>query len=121
MSLPPRGAWIEISKKRQIMSIVRSLPPRGAWIEIPIKCAIARPLPSLPPRGAWIEIIKPCESVGALASLPPRGAWIEMPRHVLQAKIRNGRSPRGERGLKLTLYYPINSSLAVAPPAGSVD
>ena len=35
MSLPPRGAWIEIiyAKVDEIADYM-SLPPRGAWIEI---------------------------------------------------------------------------------------
>ena len=38
MSLPPRGAWIEISNgANYITDAVKSLPPRGAWIEIVIQ------------------------------------------------------------------------------------
>ena len=34
-SLPPRGAWIEISQPKGIENAnTWSLPPRGAWIEI---------------------------------------------------------------------------------------
>ena len=34
-----------------------SLPPRGAWIEIPDAAGnVALTAASLPPRGAWIEI-----------------------------------------------------------------
>ena len=46
-----------------------SLPPRGAWIEIATgkpRCPVK--VPSLPPRGAWIEImykiVKAMEEVG---------------------------------------------------------
>ena len=58
MSLPPRGAWIE-------MLFLAGCTPTKSW--------------SLPPRGAWIEINDP-EPVSAwlFKSLPPRGAWIEM-------------------------------------------
>ena len=88
---PPRGA-----------SLIVSLPVRGAWIEM-IKSPCSRPLEtgrspcgerglkyhqrpgfadavmSLPVRGAWIEI-RPLlrHSFCNAGSLPVRGAWIEM-------------------------------------------
>ena len=34
LSLPVRGAWIEILTARIAYTIIRSLPVRGAWIEI---------------------------------------------------------------------------------------
>ena len=34
MSLPTRGAWIEINPVRIWLSTTASLPTRGAWIEI---------------------------------------------------------------------------------------
>ena len=35
LSLPTRGAWIEISElTRKVVDVQRSLPTRGAWIEI---------------------------------------------------------------------------------------
>ena len=34
MSLPMRGAWIEITLLAMLLLIVASLPMRGAWIEI---------------------------------------------------------------------------------------
>ena len=55
-----------------------SLPTRGAWIEIqPCHHPIKKPM-SLPTRGAWIEIGVPAEMVPRKRSLPTRGAWIEM-------------------------------------------
>ena len=36
MSLPVRGAWIEISVLRRLVRPLVSLPVRGAWIEIAI-------------------------------------------------------------------------------------
>ena len=38
MSLPSRGAWIEMSPLRRIPSRPWSLPSRGAWIEIVTPC-----------------------------------------------------------------------------------
>jgi len=37
MSLPPRGAWIEIDDRSIVSALAWSLPPRGAWIEIRYK------------------------------------------------------------------------------------
>ena len=57
MSLPVRGAWIEIAQiqaKHQGNSV--SLPVRGAWIEIPCYNYKNSGATSLPVRGAWIEI-----------------------------------------------------------------
>ena len=36
LSLPVRGAWIEISAEEAVEAAVVSLPVRGAWIEISI-------------------------------------------------------------------------------------
>ena len=81
--------------------ITRSLPPREAWIEITRPLAVFLSLTSLPPREAWIEIghhlLAEGRSTGrfphgkrglkyperealreALVSLPPREAWIEI-------------------------------------------
>ena len=59
MSLPVRGAWIEIYS--QVMpdeELTESLPVRGAWIEIFQHKENYRGRKSLPVRGAWIEINK---------------------------------------------------------------
>ena len=57
MSLPVRGAWIEITDAPSDYLVDKSLPVRGAWIEIPRRTAHSRHTTrSLPVRGAWIEI-----------------------------------------------------------------
>ena len=57
MSLPTRGAWIEISLTKVSLESSPSLPTRGAWIEIFTLTALVRMVfESLPTRGAWIEI-----------------------------------------------------------------
>ena len=63
-----------------IRSMSMSLPSRGAWIEI-CRCARRRWTwaPSLPSRGAWIEIGKRRGHPAGVWSLPSRGAWIEIP------------------------------------------
>ena len=107
LSLPVRGAWIEmLGVIRSLFMVRSSLPVRGAWIEITLErywktynhcrspCG-ERGLKfdavridgdaggSLPVRGAWIEMYL----VGAIgiitaSSLPVRGAWIEIRRNL---------------------------------------
>ena len=78
-----------------------SLPPRGAWIEIThVGFSWPPTSVSLPPRGAWIEMSVGTYCIRAVESLPPRGAWIEIMLYYSYSKERGCRSPRGERGLK---------------------
>ena len=77
-----------------------SLPSRGAWIEILLTSQDVCEALSLPSRGAWIEIaIQEAERVGTL-SLPSRGAWIEIVKSVAISPALTCRSLHGERGLK---------------------
>ena len=101
MSLPVRGAWIEMFQTRLAKLLLSSLPVRGAWIEIVsserqttsglcrspcgergLKWHVCHVNPfawqSLPVRGAWIEILLRCKPGRLSASLPVRGAWIEI-------------------------------------------
>ncbi len=127
MSLPERGAWIEI-----IFRLVHrsehgmSLPVRGAWIEIGYirlcrKSFCRRSLRG--ERGLKFRIgvictIHICRSLRGerglklhtgknekkeAASLPERGAWIEIGYIRLCRKSFCRRSLRGERGLKSNL------------------
>ena len=59
MSLPSRGAWIEILASPGMRKHPWSLPSRGAWIEILYLACAWYPYASLPSRGAWIEML-PC-------------------------------------------------------------
>ena len=58
LSLPVRGAWIEMFRALSYATKTASLPVRGAWIEICVIWAWStrRKAVSLPVRGAWIEI-----------------------------------------------------------------
>ena len=56
MSLPVRGAWIEIVYFSVLRVSNTSLPVRGAWIEMLNDPDLRRMYESLPVRGAWIEI-----------------------------------------------------------------
>ena len=56
-----------------------SLPSRGAWIEIGVLVTCSPAAGSLPSRGAWIEIFRFCQWHKITSeSLPSRGAWIEI-------------------------------------------
>ena len=79
VSLPARGAWIEMGYIPVNPFWVQSLPARGAWIEI----------------GGGMSLTYAPET-----SLPARGAWIEIRRIVGFGHFYSGRSPHGERGLK---------------------
>ena len=142
-----------------------SLPVRGAWVEMPALRCRSAPCPSLPVRGAWVEIYcsdgvsvcrrsrSPCGERGlkfAFCDFSPaqarrspcgeRGLKSAAPAARLSA---GGRSPCGERGLKWhwfrrPYYYTLRRSpcgerglkcrylgrvyarSAVAPRAGSV-
>ena len=72
MSLPVRGAWIEISPSTYNYAYIPSLPVRGAWIEITVRAMFEKAKRSLPVRGAWIEILSAnnrddCKSVAPRA------------------------------------------------------
>ena len=58
VSLPVRGAWIEIKRTLDFFrEVSSSLPVRGAWIEMFAPSdTVTTTVPSLPVRGAWIEI-----------------------------------------------------------------
>ena len=146
MSLPSRGAWIEISTPWMWSAPAASLPSRGAWIEIlwttPVSCGW---ILSLPSRGAWIEIpqsvrgAEKYKTVAPLAgsvdrncstpipsrrcpwSLPSRGAWIEI--SVLCQQQYRGRPSLPSRGAWIEMLMTVSKSFPpfVAPLAGSVD
>ena len=122
LSLPPRGAWIEILKMLKVTGTLESRPPRGAWIEIDItKISKYCSSLSLPPRGAWIEIISGfCDGYAKEMSLPPRGAWIEIPLMVRATEIGSSLPPRGA-WIEMFSFSTHRKSLVVAPPTGSVD
>ena len=52
MSLPLRGAWIEILEEQSMSSCRWSLPLRGAWIEIRTKQFIDHGQGVAPPAGS---------------------------------------------------------------------
>ena len=76
MSLPVRGAWIEISARRNPAADAGSLPVRGAWIEILLPDGFLRPRASLPVRGAWIEISSSLRAY-AVTHVAPRAGSVD--------------------------------------------
>ena len=75
LSLPPRGAWIEMPPPWRSRPSSTSLPPRGAWIEISTKTIMSGSrTTSLPPRGAWIEIGSSASACRFQSVAPPTGS-----------------------------------------------
>ena len=102
LSLPVRGAWIEMPSYSSRIICISSRSPCGErglkWVRNRV-CYI--PIRSLPVRGAWIEINSSLAyAVTHTPSLPVRGAWIEISADGVQHRNRACRSPCGERGLK---------------------
>ncbi len=78
-----------------------SLPSRGAWIEIVKICARTLIFTSRSLHGERGLKYYVASDVGTrLPSLPSRGAWIEIAKEAGQAITELGRSLHGERGLK---------------------
>ena len=61
----------------------------------------------------------PNEPVGNEKSLPPRGAWIEILLTVVMVYTLSGRSPHGERGLKLPMVVLLRTEFMSLPPRGA--
>ena len=78
LSLPVRGAWIEIGRIRfdgLRLTPGASLPVRGAWIEIQSRRGWKPSgITSLPVRGAWIEIMAQRASAAASDVAPRAGS-----------------------------------------------
>ena len=74
---------------------------------------------SLPVRGAWIEM--EWQALDAAAGRSPCGERGLKLLAALAAAGRSGRSPCGERGLKWGVLSPPPCRSRVAPRAGSVD
>ena len=81
LSLPMRGAWIEIFVKNSLLAQMseESLPMRGAWIEMQGNRRRHQAPHRRSPcgeRGLKLEGIK--AAINGVMSLPMRGAWIEI-------------------------------------------
>ena len=100
VSLPVRGAWVEmLCALGYDCGDMRRSPCGERGLKFPASCAFCQcQLMSLPVRGAWVEIQMPCRGRGC----------------------RMSRSPCGERGLKYESRLPAAINSTVAPRAGSV-
>ena len=106
---------------RQNCYFALSLPVRGAWVEIYAVGKAAGLALSLPVRGAWVEISSHrAGSSVAARSLPVRGAWVEIGSRGRPLVAGARRSPCGERGLKYFCSSVPVGRAPVAPRAGSV-
>ena len=123
MSLPVRGAWIEIRRKRKSCGTAsRSLPVRGAWIEISAHRGTSRTRSrSLPVRGAWIEMLLSGSMSAVMLRRSPCGERGLKSPAACRRRTPPGRSPCGERGLKCEVRELGLHQRGVAPRAGSVD
>ena len=144
LSLPVRGAWIEIPAPEHQGDQRQRRSPCG---ERGLKCEGRAPLRNAGRRSPCgergLKSSTARKSRTRLSSLPVRGAWIEIPGERDSGKVRCGRSPCGERGLKyslkenyaqcfmslpvrgawieITMWSSRWKSAQVAPRAGSVD
>ena len=80
MSLPVRGAWVEM---RMCAAVPAPAPCRSPCGERGLKYAAegiyTHDDGSLPVRGAWVEMLKcPRKRLKTALSLPVRGAWVEI-------------------------------------------
>ena len=143
LSLPARGAWIEMVQTLMREKRLGSLPARGAWIEISARLSLSACSCRSPHGERGLKYRSyPLQNEGYL-SLPARGAWIEM-RFGRAGRRAARRSPHGERGLKshprparsgrqsgslpargawieMQRCMPICTAEWVAPRTGSVD
>ena len=103
------------------MKIALSLPVRGAWIEIRLFVPNGHAEESLPVRGAWIEIIRPRRYTAGTFRRSPCGERGLKYKPRFRLRFATGRSPCGERGLKWYSRVRNSDKVAVAPRAGSVD
>ena len=80
LSLPVRGAWVEISLSRlNCVMQRRSLPVRGAWVEMGKALVLLALRPCRSPCGERGLKSPLSPFLGKyIASLPVRGAWVEM-------------------------------------------
>ena len=110
MSLPARGAWIEIRPDDNTSSSPTSLPARGVWIEMLFAWSDIPRCASHSPQGECglkFSTVQVAESFRV--SLPARGVWIEIKTACFQRSGSSSHSPQGECGLKFSRGTPTSS------------
>ena len=89
MSLPVRGAWVEIKVHPLLVEFESRSPCGERGLKLPAECVHCMQTGSLPVRGAWVEIGNSTAFISQpTRSLPVRGAWVEMLRKSEQPKTR---------------------------------
>ena len=97
-----------------------SLPTRGAWIEMPDLLYFRQATKSLPTRGAWIEIGKKGSYWASNRSRSPHGErGLKYSSKSIFAPHTQCRSPHGERGLKLLLVQTVAAVFGSLPTRGA--
>ena len=115
VSLPIRGAWIEIpttcatlaARSRRSPSGERGLKSRPRW-------GIRGLRGSLPIRGAWIEIATGRDARGGTCRSPSGERGLKCFDRIQQVEF-GGRSPSGERGLKLRFEFGVGHLVGRSP------
>ena len=97
-----------------------SLPVRGAWVEIYSAEGHTAKCSRSPCGERGLKFAPVCDDMSLSLSLPVRGAWVEMMFPKSADLSCTCRSPCGERGLKLTERQKLLCVEGVAPRAGSV-
>ena len=119
LSLPVRGAWIEMCHVEGCIRDKESLPVRGAWIEITHECWTCALVGGRSPCGErGLKCMNFNFSQGFMTSLPVRGAWIEISTATLPS-AESCRSPCGERGLKFCTMTIKGATLQSLPVRGA--
>ena len=79
LSLPVRGAWVEIMRANYAEIILQSLPVRGAWVEILyISASRDSSLRRSPCGERGLKCFIQLNRNSYDLSLPVRGAWVEI-------------------------------------------
>ena len=79
MSLPVRGAWVEMLRQRDGNGSDLSLPVRGAWVEIAAGTGKGNTKLSRSPCGErGLKSDFSARLTAKHTSLPVRGAWVEI-------------------------------------------
>ena len=120
LSLPTRGAWIEIRYWGIGKPKKSSLPTRGAWIEIsmlpyPRRTSRVAPHAGSVDRNQNVGYI----SEDGVVSLPTRGAWIEIGHHCRKYKIHHVAPHAGSVDRNLKDVFGVTEGSASLPTQGS--
>ena len=117
LSLPVRGAWIEIVAGKRAGIHEGSLPVRGAWIEMEDIIKNGSPEKCRSPCGERGLKCRPYDRYAAGTRRSPCGErGLKYFRRCV-ADLQGRRSPCGERGLK-SLFPPLREALTGRSPCG---